>query len=188
MAVQRVRSDRAAQRGEHRDTSHEDRGTTADGDRTSDKSLDSQEFVKRAVEGNFAEIKASRLAQSKAQSPEVKQLAEQMITDHTKANSELAELAKTKNLTVPVDSGMMQNLSEGMLHAKSGESFDKAYLKDMEKDHKKTIELFQEAASSPKVDKDLQAYASKLLPKLQKHDHMVAQTESKLPSRSASSH
>jgi hypothetical protein len=55
-----------------------------------------------------------------------------------------------------------------------------------DKDHKKTIELFQAAAASPQVDKDLQALASKLLPKLQEHEQMVSQVESKLPSRSAS--
>ncbi|MBV9913104.1 MAG: DUF4142 domain-containing protein, partial [Sinobacteraceae bacterium] len=57
----------------------------------------------------------------------------------------------------------------------------------MDKDHQKTIELFQSAASSPKVDRELQALASKLLPKLQQHEQMVSQIESKSPSRSASS-
>jgi predicted outer membrane protein len=152
-----------------------------------DTSLDSQSFVKRAAQSNLAEIKVSQLAQSQAHSPAVKQFAQKMIDDHTKANSELAQLAQTKNLKVPDDTDLMHKASMKMLQSKSDESFDTAYMKQMDKDHKKTIELFQSAAASPKVDKELQAFASKVLPKLQDHEHQVAQVQSNVPSRSASS-
>ena len=156
-------------------------------DRAANSSLSSQEFVKRATEANLAEIKVSQLASSQAQSAEVKRFAQQMIDDHTKANSELAKVAQNKNLKVPDDTDMTHKASMKMLEHKSGESFDSAYMKQMDKDHQKTIELFQSAASSPKVDRELQALASKLLPKLQQHEQMVTQIESKSPSRSASS-
>jgi putative membrane protein len=166
------------------DSTRGERGAASGG---ADRSLDSQDFVKRAAQSNFAEIKVSQVAQSKAQSPEVKQFAQQMIDDHTQANSELAQLAKTKNLKVPEDADVMHKAALKMLQGKSGESFDTAYMKQMNKDHQKTIELFQAAATAPQVDKDLQAFASKVLPKLQQHEHLVTQVESKLPSRSASS-
>jgi putative membrane protein len=73
------------------------------------------------------------------------------------------------------------------LEHKSGDSFDSAYMKQMDKDHQKTIEMFQSAASSTKLDPELKALASKLLPKLQEHANMVAQIEPKTSSRSASS-
>jgi len=179
------------------DTTREDGGMAGSSSRTdhemgsdsgkSSASLDSQEFVKRAAQSNIAEIKVSELAQTKAQSPQVKQFAQQMIDDHTKANSELAQLAKTKNLKVPDDTDMMHKAAMKMLQGKSGESFDAAYMKQMNKDHQKAVELFQSAATASKVDTDLQALASKLLPKLQEHEHMVTQVEAKMPSRSASS-
>lgn len=147
--------------------------------------LTSQDFVTRAAEGNFAEIKVSQLAESKAHSQEVKDFAKRMIDDHSKANSELAQIAKTKDLKVPLDADMMHKASMQMLKLKSGESFDKAYMEQMDKDHQKTIELFQSASTSPQVDKDLQAFASKMLPKLQQHHERVAQVESAMPSKSA---
>jgi putative membrane protein len=150
-------------------------------------SLDSQDFVKRAAQSNFAEIKVSQLAESQAQSPEVKKFARQMIDDHTQANAELAKLAQTKNLKVPDDTDLMHKASMKMLQGKSGGSFDQAYMKQMDKDHQKTIKLFQSAATSPKVDKDLQALASKLLPKLQEHEHLVTQIKPQTSTRSASS-
>ena len=146
----------------------------------------SKEFVKRAAQSNLAEIKVSELAQSKAQSPDVKKFAQQMIEDHTQANAELAQIAKTKNLEVPDDADMMHKASMKLLQGKSGSSFDTAYMQQMDKDHQKAIDLFQSASSSPKVDKDLQAFASKTLPKLEQHHHLVAQIESKQGSSSAS--
>jgi len=145
----------------------------------------SEDFVKRAAQSNLAEIKVSELAQSKAQSPEVKKFAQQMITDHTQANAELSRIAMGKNVKVPDDTDMMHKASMKMLQGKSGASFDSAYMEQMDKDHQKAIELFQSASASPKVDKDLQAFASRTLPKLQQHHHLVAQVDAKKSSSSA---
>jgi putative membrane protein len=150
-----------------------------------DTDITSQDFVKRAAQANLAEIKVSQLAEQKAQSPEVKQFAQKMIEDHTKASADLAALAKTKNLKVPDDTDMMHKASMKMLQAKSGDSFDSAYMEQMNKDHQKVIDLFQSASAAPKVDKELQAFASKMLPKLEQHHQLVAQVEAQMPTMSA---
>jgi putative membrane protein len=149
-------------------------------------SLSAQEFVTRAAQSNFAEIKVSQLAESKAQSDEVKAFAKKMIDDHTQANSQLAQLAKTKNLKVPDDADMMHKASMKMLQVKSGSGFDSAFMEQMNKDHQKAIELFQSAATSTQLDPELKAFAAKVLPKLQDHHQLVAQIEQKMPSKAAS--
>src|SRR5262245_21597151 len=73
---------------------NEDKGETA-------MTPTSESFVKKAGEANLAEVAVSKLAQNKAQSDEVKKFADQMIKDHTKANSELSTIAKAKGLAVP---------------------------------------------------------------------------------------
>jgi putative membrane protein len=165
-----------------------DTGSSHDGTSSGSKhdDMSSQDFVKHAAQANLAEIKVSQLALEKAQSPDVKQFAQKMIDDHTKASSELAQLAMSKNLKVPDDTDMMHKASMKMLQAKSGDSFDSAYMEQMNKDQQKVIDMFQSASTSHKVDKDLQAFASKTLPKLQQHHQLVAQVESKMPSMSAS--
>lgn len=45
--------------------------------------------------------------------------------------SQLAELAKTKNLKVPDDMDMMHETSMKTLQAKSGDKFDEAYMEQM---------------------------------------------------------
>jgi putative membrane protein len=159
------------------------RGADSSSDDTS--TLTSKAFVKRAAQSNFAEIKVSQLALSKTQNPDVRSFAQQMIDDHSKANSQLAQLAKTKNLKVPDEPDMMHKASMKLLQAKSGESFDSAYIEQMNKDHQKTIDLFQSAASSSKVDPDLQALASKTLPILEQHHQLVGKLEEKKPSSAA---
>lgn len=152
----------------------------------SNSNISSQEFVKKAAEANLAEVKTSQLALEKAQSPEVKSFAQRMIDDHQKAGSELQSLAQSKNLKVPDDTDMKHKAAMKMLQAKSGESFDSAYIDQMNKDHEKAIKLFQSAANSSKVDPDLKQLASKVLPTLEQHHQLVAKLETNKPSRSAS--
>jgi len=61
-----------------------------------------QDFLKKAVIANLAEIELGRLATQKAQNPEVKQFAQMMVDGHTKALDELKQLAQR---SAPFQSG-----------------------------------------------------------------------------------
>ena len=150
-----------------------------------DEKLDSREFVMRAAEANVAEIKLSELAQSNALSADVKQFAQQMIADHTEASAQLAKVAASRKMKVPDDTDVTHKAAMKMLKAKSGENFDKAYLDQMNNDHQMVIDLFQSASTSADVDAGLRAFASKMLPTLHDHHHLVAQVISKQPTSSA---
>lgn len=172
-----VTSSAYAQAGQSASTGTNARGANSSSDGTS--GLTSKEFVKRAAQSNVAEIRVSQLALSKTQNPDVRAFAQQMIDDHSKANSELAQVAKTQNLEVPDAPDMMHRASMKLLQAKSGDSFDSAYMEQMNKDHQKTIKLFQSASSSNEVDPQLKALATKTLPILEQHHQHVAQLETK---------
>lgn len=133
----------------------------------------SQQFVTQAAEANLAEIKTSQLALSKSQDTQVRNVAQEMVDDHTKANQQLAALAGQKSLKVPDDTDMTHKATMKLLEAKSGDSFDKSYIDQMQKDHQKAMALFRDAAQSPKVDADLKAYATSTLPTLQHHEQTV---------------
>lgn len=133
--------------------------------------MDPATFVKKAAEGGLTEVALSKAAEASSQDPKVRQFAGQMVRDHSKANDELASLAKSKGIKVPksLDSehqAMVQKLSN-----KKGADFDSAYSKQMVADHDKTIALFQAAANSS--DPDLAAFAKKTLPTLTEHKHMA---------------
>ena len=59
------------------------------------------DFVDNAAAGGIAEIETSRLALEKSQSADIKAFANMMITDHGKANDELATIAKANDIEVP---------------------------------------------------------------------------------------
>jgi putative membrane protein len=64
---------------------------------------------------------------------------------------------------------------------KSGDSFDKSYVKGQIKDHKDTIELLQKEISTGK-DPEAKAWATQTLPTVQAHLDKVTQLAASLGS------
>jgi putative membrane protein len=131
-------------------------------------SAEDQEFVTTAAQGGIAEVKSGELAKEKGTSPEVKELAAMMIGDHGKANEDLKKIATGKGLQVPEDTDAKHKAAMDKLGKLSGAEFDKAYIAQMEKDHKKTISDFEKASKSVK-DPELKGFAEKTLPTLRGH-------------------
>ena len=57
-----------------------------------------KKFVKKAYKGGMEEVENGKLAKEKAKNDATKNVAERMITDHTKVNEELLNIAKEENL------------------------------------------------------------------------------------------
>jgi putative membrane protein len=129
---------------------------------------DDTDFAVTAANSGMAEVKASEVAQQKAQDQRVKDYAAMLVQDHTKANEELKTLAANKNITLPAAPGeeQLQDISD--LNEKSGADFDKEYMGMMVDDHQMDVDLFEEAAEDSD-DAEIRAFASKTLPTLKKH-------------------
>ena len=141
---------------------------------------DDKDFVEKAAHSGYTEIEGSQLAQQKASSADVKDFAEQMITDHTAANQELAALAKQKGITPPTEPSLMQKTKLKALSATEGNTFDKMYASQIGvAAHEDAVELFQKASQEVQ-DPDIKAYVSKTLPKLQKHLGMAKALKQKV--------
>jgi len=135
-----------------------------------------QKFAEQAAIGGITEVEAGKMAQTKASAAPVKSFAEHMVADHTKANDQLKQLALSKGVMLPTspDRSHARDLEKaGKLQ---GADFDRQYMKMMVADHKKTVSLFEKEAKNGK-DPELKAFASTLLPDLQKHLQMAQTTE-----------
>ncbi len=143
---------------------------------TSDDAEDNADFMVKAASGGMLEVELGRMALQKASSPKVKQFAQQMIDDHTKANEELKALAAKKNITLPTTPGDEAQEHINDLAKYSGAEFDKEYLELMHKDHQEDLDLFKEAAEEAE-DADVKAFAAKTLPVLQNHHQMAEQMD-----------
>ena len=64
-------------------------------------SKDDQRFMQDVAEGGKAEVALGNLALQRAASDDVKQFAQRMVDDHSKANQELTELASQKSISLP---------------------------------------------------------------------------------------
>jgi putative membrane protein len=127
-----------------------------------------EEFARKAAEANLAEIKLGQLAQEKASSQTVKQFAKQMVEDHSKANEELKEAANKEGITLPNDLDQKEKAKIDELSRLSGPAFDKAYAREMVRDHEKDVAEFRRAASMAKKE-EIKEFASKTEPKLEEH-------------------
>jgi putative membrane protein len=105
-------------------------------------------FVKKALEGNMAEIQMGQLALEKSQDDQVKQFAQRMVDDHGKMLDQMKPVAEQMGVKVPAGPSKGQMKSMDKMKALSGDAFDQAYIKDMVKDHKGDDNDFKMEAQS----------------------------------------
>jgi putative membrane protein len=124
--------------------------------------------VKKAAVGGMAEVELGKLATEKASNDDVKKFGQRMVDDHSKANDQLKQLASQKGVTVPSDLEAKDKALKDRLSKLSGTEFDRAYMKNMVRDHNKDVAEFRKESKSAK-DNDLKNFASQTLPTLEDH-------------------
>ena len=126
-----------------------------------------EDFITEAASGGMMEVELGRFAQQNAHNPRVKQFGAMMVRNHSKANEELREIASGKNVTISdMEDSHRRKMTD--LQEKSGQEFDKAYIREMVDDHEKNLDKFKKLAEDGK-DPDLKAFAAKTLPVLLVH-------------------
>lgn len=138
-----------------------------------------KEFVKKALEGNMAEVQMGQLALEKSSDDQVKQFAQRMVDDHGKMLDQLKPAAQAMGVKVPdgPSKGAMKSMDK--MKALSGDAFDQAYIKDMMKDHKKDSSEFKQEAQStqnPQL-KQLVTEASQTIDSHLQQIQQIAQTK-----------
>ena len=136
-------------------------------------------FATKAAQGGMAEVQLGQLAVQKADNPQVKAFGQRMIDDHTKVNDQMKSLATSQNMTLPTTLDAKDQAEYNKLSQLSGPAFDKAYMKDMLKDHREDIKEFQKEANSGK-DPQLKQLAASTLPILQQHLQLAESTEAQI--------
>lgn len=135
-------------------------------------------FVTNATKGGLMEVNSGKLAVKKGKSSDVKKFGAKMIVDHTKANTQLKSIVALKRWRIPQPPATVVQ-PDAMLTQSSGAEFDRSYINMMVKDHKKTVALFQRAATTS-PDPQIKAFATKTLPVLNQHYTMIQQIANKM--------
>jgi putative membrane protein len=125
-------------------------------------------FAVKAASGGLAEIQSAQLAQQQGSSPQVKQFAQRMITDHTQANNDLQQIAQQESIDLPTQPTQQEMSGMKRLRGMNGSAFDRSYAQEEVRDHQQDVALFSQEANSGK-DPALKAFAQKTLPTLRQH-------------------
>jgi putative membrane protein len=145
-------------------------GTTSSGmGKASTLSRSDRKMVTDMAMANMAEIELARTAQTKSQNEQVKNFAQQMIDDHTKALNEVQQLAQAKGITLPSELGRTHKAKADRMGRLSGEEFDRAYMAQAGvAEHKKTHDKLNQVQTRAK-DPDVKALAARTLPIVDQH-------------------
>lgn len=132
-----------------------------------------QSFVNKAAQAGMAEVALGKVAMARSEDPKIRDFASRMVDDHSKANDELASIARNENIDVPsqLDAehrGVLEDLS-----AKTGMDFDAAYSQQMAADHAQAVDLFRVVSTASDLPPDLVSFASKTLPTVEEHKKMA---------------
>lgn len=122
-------------------------------------------FVRKAMQGDMAEVQLGQLTLQKTDNDQVKQFAQRMIDDHTRMNDQMKPVAQQLGVDVPAQISKRDRATMAKLQALSGSAYDQAYIKDMVKDHKQDLSDFQMEASSgqDQIVKDAASQGSKVI-------------------------
>ena len=125
-------------------------------------------FAVVAASSSLVEIRSSEQALSKATNQEVKNFAQQMITEHQKGYQDLKMMQNAKNQTVSTELLPKHQRWYSKLMAEDPKEFDDEYMELQVEAHREAVELFDNAAKGHQ-DNELRAYAEKTLPNLRMH-------------------
>lgn len=142
-----------------------------------DKEVTDPQIAGIVVTANQIDVDTGKLAKSRAKSSDVKQFAEQMITDHTAVNQQAAALARKLNVT-PQESGVSKSLraaaqdAMNKLKGLKGAQFDKAYVDHEVAYHQQVLDAIDSLLIPKAQNAELKDLITKVRPAIQAHlDH-----------------
>jgi putative membrane protein len=129
-------------------------------------------FVQKAAQDGMTEVELGKIALDKSQNAEIRNFAQRMVDDHSKANKELASLASSRGIDAPKKLDAEHQAIVAEFKKADGAKFDTQYSHHMNMDHTKAISLFE--AESKASDQELAGFAKKTLPTLKEHKQLAA--------------
>jgi putative membrane protein len=141
-----------------------------------------KKFIEDASEANMFEIDSSKIAATKSANQQVKDFANKMITDHTKAGSDMTAAISSnpaeQALVATKESSKHQRILDN-LNKDDAASFDKDYVNAQVDAHKDAVDLFTKY-SDKGDDASLKTFATNTLPVLKQHQDMINSIKSSM--------
>lgn len=130
-------------------------------------------FATTAAQDSAAEIDMARMGLDKAQSPDVRAFARQMLDDHSANTTQLKRASQASGISIPNTPAADDQADARRLAALTGSDFDRAYMRAMVQEHREAVSMFENEARNG-ADPNIRSFAQQALPKLRQH---LAQAE-----------
>jgi putative membrane protein len=137
------------------------------------------------VTANQVDIDAGNFAKARTKNPQVKQFAQQMVTDHTGVNKQASGLAAKLKVT-PQDNPTSQSLKSGgdaninKLKTLKGAEFDKAYIDHEVEYHQAVLDAIDKTLIPGAKNEELKALLVKTRPAFVAHLEHAKHIQSEL--------
>ena len=135
-------------------------------------------FLIHASIGNLQEIAAGKLAIAQGASPEVKAFGRMMVDDHSRAETQLLQLAKAQHIDLPAASTEIP-VPDLNLKKANGPDFDRLYVHNMVPGHRQTVMMFLDYGITGK-NNAVKTFANETLPTLKAHLKAIKAIDDKM--------
>jgi putative membrane protein len=154
--------------------SSNDHGVNAKALREPDK-----RFIIETEQHNIKERSLGRVVVQKSTNSDVKEYAQMLVDDHTKALNDLVKLVENVGMNQPAGLPEVKDEAQDRLNGLSGPTFDREYINLMVKDYEQAISKFKSQETAAQ-DQSVRDYAKHILPVLQKHVNKAPELQGKL--------
>ncbi|GAB3826082.1 DUF4142 domain-containing protein [Pontibacter rugosus] len=138
-------------------------------------------FAAEAASASMLQVQLGEAASGMAVSPEVKGLAQEVVTAHQNMLNDLRDVANQSNFVLPSALGEAHHEVYQEVTDQSGISFDLAYLKRIVQQNKQLVKRYDDIATHGQV-MELKQYASKQLPLLRQHQEILEEMQDQIDS------
>ncbi len=136
-------------------------------------------FAAEAASASLLQVQLGEMALERAVSPEVKALAQRIVSDHKRIAEDLKQVADQRRIVLPTEPGQDHKEIIDLVNSQSGIAFDLAYMNQMVDLHKDLVKQYENAAEEG-ADINIRTFASKQLPLLRQHRQMAESMEEKI--------
>ena len=127
-------------------------------------------FVQAAAMSNLYEIAAANIALDKAEAGSVRDFAQMMVTDHSKALETLEDAVGSsgQTLALPINLDADHQAKVDLLQSLQGAAFDREYLSQQMTAHREALTLLKAYGGEGEIA-ELRQFAQGAIPTVQKH-------------------
>lgn len=130
-------------------------------------------FAVNAADINMGTLQLADLASDRVSDDRVKSIADMVQTEHENAQVELEQIGSNKMITLPMSlSNDRRDDLNDIRDSEQADNFDRRYLDLLIEHHEEARKLYENASNDVR-DVELQAFATKYLPLIKKHEQQL---------------